>query len=67
MVTSRRQSEWIKSWEPGVGAESFGAGVSMATLTHCGLALLELEWRQAKLQRASATCSVRARGQATGQ
>lgn len=33
-----------------MGAGSFGAGVSIATLTHCGLALLELEWRQAKLQ-----------------
>lgn len=49
MVTSRRQSEQMKSWEPGVGAGSFGAGVSMATVTCCGLALLELDWRPAKL------------------
>lgn len=50
MVTSRRQSEQMKSWEPRVGAGSFGAGVSMATGTCCGLALLELGWTQAKLQ-----------------
>lgn len=50
MVTSRRQNERMKSWESGVGAGSLGAGVSMATLTRCGLALLELEWRQDKLQ-----------------
>lgn len=53
MVTSRRipkrWSEQLRSWEPGVGAGSCDAGVSMATATCNALALLELGWRQTKL------------------
>lgn len=60
MVTSRRiarrQSEQLKSWEPGVGAGSFGAGVSMVTVTCHGLALLELETNQAVVSLCHLQC-----------